>query len=64
MTTLDKLRKELAKELANAREVHDANRAGGSSEVSVAYDSGRYAGLKQAIEALDRVADREQGQGR
>jgi len=64
MTALDKLRKQLVWEMENALEVYQANKAGGSSEVSVAYDSGRYNGLKQAIDTLDRIAERDQGLGR
>lgn len=55
MKDLDKLRKELDAEWNDAVRVHAANRDGGSPIQSVAYDAGRVAGLKQAIEAIDRI---------
>jgi hypothetical protein len=47
-------RNALVMALEDAGRVHDENKAHGSSVQSVAFDSGRYDGLKQAIEILDR----------
>lgn len=43
------------RELEGARETERANREAGSPAQSVAYDAGRYAGLKEALEILDQV---------
>ena len=47
---LDALLEDLEAAKADARRVYEANKAGGSGGESVAFDSGRYDGLKQAIE--------------
>jgi ParB family chromosome partitioning protein len=53
--TRDRLRAKLEEAKADARRVYEANKAAGSS--STAYDSGRYDGLKQAIEILDSLEE-------
>jgi len=54
---MDKLRDELEAALMDALRTYEANRDGGSPAESVAYDSGRYNGLKQAIQILDRLVE-------
>lgn len=54
---LNRLRKELLSAKSDAFRVYEKNRDGGSSEKSVAFDSGRYDGLKQALEILDRMEE-------
>lgn len=54
---LDKLRKDLAVALDDARNAYEAN---GRKD----YDAGRYEGLKQALEAVDRFLERQSGYGR
>ena len=49
----DKLRRRLVMAFNNAREVYEADK-GKSSE---AFDSGRYDGLKEALQILDNYAD-------
>jgi hypothetical protein len=51
MKDLEKLRTELAEALADARRVYEADKGGPSA----GFASGRYDGLKQAIEILDRM---------
>ncbi|HUW42503.1 MAG TPA: hypothetical protein VMV90_15975 [Rectinemataceae bacterium] len=53
MTTLDILRDHLNAAQSDALRVYEADK-GKSSE---AFDSGRYDGLKQAIEILDDIAE-------
>jgi len=55
MKELEKLRAELAEALADALRVYEANKAGGSPALSVAFDSGRYDGLKQALAIIDKA---------
>lgn len=49
---LDKLRKDLAEAMDAARADYEAN---GRPD----YDAGRYEGLKQALEVVDRFLDRQ-----
>ncbi len=51
MTALEKLRAELNTALADARRVYEADKGGPSA----GFDSGRYDGLKQALEILERI---------
>lgn len=55
--TGDRLRAKLEEAKADALRVYEANKATGSH--STAYDSGRYDGLKQAIEILDSLEEGE-----
>lgn len=56
---LDEAIQDARRALVDARDdalrVYEANRAGGSPGQSVAFDSGRYDGLKQAIETVDAM---------
>ena len=52
MTVLDILRDRLEAAKADALQVYEAEK----SKPSGAFDSGRYDGLKQAIEILDTIA--------
>jgi hypothetical protein len=54
MTGMERLRAELEAAMADARRVYEADKAAGG--LSSAYDSGRYDGLKQALEILDKFA--------
>ena len=54
---MDKLRDELQAALRDALQTYEKNRDSGSAPQAIAYDSGRYAGLKQAVEILDRLQD-------
>lgn len=56
--TLARYKKALEHAVINALEVEAQDRASGASEMTIAYDSGRYNGLKQALRALDD-AERE-----
>lgn len=50
--TLEQVIEKIEWEIDNAREVAKANRAGGSPPQSVAYDEGRYAGLRDALDIV------------
>jgi hypothetical protein len=49
-----RLRERLVMALDNARAVYEADRDAGST--STAFDSGRYDGLKEALQILDSIA--------
>ena len=51
----ERLRAKLEEAKADALRVYEANKTAGSP--STVYDSGRYDGLKQAIEILDSLED-------
>jgi len=55
MNTLDELRRRLEAAMAVAERVYRNNQAAGASKESIAFDSGRYAGLKQCLELLAEV---------
>lgn len=57
MSELEKLRKTLTEAMADALRVYETNRDRGAPPQSVAFDSGRYDGLKQAIELLDSAVE-------
>jgi hypothetical protein len=46
--------KEIAQAMQDATSVYIANKESGSTALSLAYDSGRIDGLKQALEIIDR----------
>jgi len=50
----DGMLEELGRELENALDVERRNRAAGAPPQSVAYDSGRYKGLQDALEIVLR----------
>lgn len=54
---MERIIKELESEMDNALDVGQRNRAAGSPAESVAYDSGRYTGLKDALEVVLRHAE-------
>lgn len=56
---MQELIEELEREKANALDVEQRNREAGSSAQSVAFDSGRYAGLRDALEIVLRYAERQ-----
>lgn len=55
-TDLDTLLCDLEAANLEALRVYEADRAGGSGRESIAFDSGRYDGLKQAIEIVGAFA--------
>ena len=59
----DGMLEELGRELEGALDVERRNRAAGSSPQSVAYDSGRYKGLQDALEIVLRHMGKRGGSG-
>lgn len=55
MTELETLEKAIGLALGYARDAHDRDKESGADSVSIAYDAGRYDGLKQALDILGDV---------
>jgi len=52
MTDSERIIERLELEIANAREVYEKNKRDGEPVQSTAFDSGRYSGLKDALEIV------------